>query len=166
MISFYVPGMPMTQGSKTAFVIPGRHGRKQRVVVTESTGEEGKCWRAQVRDAAIAAWGDFRPPLDGPVAVVFRFDVLRPLCHFTAGRVKILRRSAPAFPTKRPDVLKWARSVEDSLTSVIYRDDSQIVTELLLKRYALAWGAQVELYAEPDDVLQLPECKQLSLAIR
>jgi Holliday junction resolvase RusA-like endonuclease len=35
----------------------------------------------------------------------------------------------------KPDVLKLARAVEDALTGILYRDDAQIVTEVLRKRY-------------------------------
>ena len=44
-------------------------------------------------------------------------------------------RMTPPFPTARPDLLKLARAVEDAIQSVVYRNDSQIVDEVLHKRY-------------------------------
>ena len=47
----------------------------------------------------------------------------------------LLRPAAPKHPTTRPDVLKLARAIEDSLTGVLWHDDSQIVSEHLRKHY-------------------------------
>jgi Holliday junction resolvase RusA-like endonuclease len=164
VVSFWVAGRPRTQGSKRAFIVPRKGGGRPRVVLTDDAGEEGKAWRSQVRDAALAAWGDFRPALEGPVSVTFTFHTLRPQSHFGSGRnCEQLKEHAPAFPVSRPDVLKCARAIEDSLTSVIWRDDAQIVTELLLKRYGKVQGVQVDVYADAHSVLEHPDAKQLML---
>ena len=78
----------------------------------------------------------------------------RPSNHFGTGKNAGVRKdSAPYFPIVRPDVLKIARGIEDALTGVIYRDDSQIVDEHLMKRYGEP--ARVEIIVEEvtDDVL-------------
>jgi Holliday junction resolvase RusA-like endonuclease len=62
-----------------------------------------------------------------------RFYVPRPKGHLNAkGEVK---KSAPAFVTTRPDALKLARAVEDACSKILYRDDSQIVSENISKHY-------------------------------
>jgi Holliday junction resolvase RusA-like endonuclease len=39
-------------------------------------------------------------------------------------------------PTKKPDVDNIAKSIQDALNKVLYRDDSQIVLLIVGKRYA------------------------------
>jgi Holliday junction resolvase RusA-like endonuclease len=73
----------------------------------------------------------------------------RPRAHFGA---RGLRPAAPAWPTVRPDVLKLARAVEDALTGLVWRDDSQIVVELLTKQYGEQASCEVlvaELGSQP-----------------
>jgi crossover junction endodeoxyribonuclease RusA len=143
-----------------------KDGSVGRPIIVDSSGEEGRAWRSQVRDAAIAAYGEFRKVLEGPIAVAFEFHLLRPKGHYGTGRnSNFLRDGAPSHPCGMPDVLKLARAVEDSLTSVVWRDDAQIVSELLLKRYGDTEGVQVQVFQEADIVLQLPDAKQFELLL-
>ena len=164
VVSFWVAGRPRPQGSKRAFLPRRKDGTSGPVIIVDTSGEEGRAWRSQIRDAAIAAWGDFRPVLDGPLSVAFTFHLVRPKTHYGTGRnSNFLRDQAPSHPCGKPDVLKLARAVEDSLTSVIWRDDSQIVTELIAKRYGPTAGVLVQVFAEPETVNSLPEARQLTL---
>jgi hypothetical protein len=43
-ITFHVPGIPQTAGSKRAFVIPGKNGGKARAIVTDDN-PKGTDWR-------------------------------------------------------------------------------------------------------------------------
>lgn len=165
-VSFWVAGHPRPQGSKRAFLPKRKDGTFGRPVVVDSSGEEGRAWRSQVRDAAIAAYGEFKPVLDGPIAVAFEFHLLRPKGHYGTGRnSNFLKPGSPSHPAGMPDVLKLARAVEDSLTSVVWRDDAQIVSELLLKRYGTTEGVHVAVFAEPESVLQMPDAKQFTLPL-
>lgn len=78
--------------------------------------------------------------LDGPLSVEMIFYKPRPKSHFGTGRnAGLLKDSAPAFPTTRPDVLKLARAIEDGLSGgVIYSDDALIVSEGIAKRWCAA----------------------------
>lgn len=138
MISFTVHGTPQPAGSKRAFPIM-RNGRPG--VAVSDDNPKSKDWKLQVAQAARAAYAG--PLLDGPLQVSMVFVRPRPASHY--GK-KGPRASAPEWPTTRPDVLKLARAVEDSLTSVIWRDDAQIVREVLAK----CWGesAQVEIVVQ------------------
>jgi Holliday junction resolvase RusA-like endonuclease len=144
MIDFFVPGAPVAAGSKKAFPVHGRDGRTH-VAVTDDSGPKGVEWRAAIRHAAAAAIADVsdrdanRLLVDWcPVRLELAFVVARPRGHLaTRGGV---RPSAPSHPTTRPDVLKLARAVEDACTGILWRDDSQIVEELLAKRYAAVGG--------------------------
>lgn len=129
MITFFVPGLCKTAGSKRAFFRPGM---KFPVVVDACA--KSKDWKADVKQFAKAV-----APIalmDGPLRVTMEFRMPRPQGHFGSGKnAANLKPSAPAYPCGRPDVLKMARAVEDALTGVIWGDDSQIVDENLTKVY-------------------------------
>jgi len=128
-IRIIIHGPPATAGSKRGFV----HPSTGRVVITDDS-ERSKPWQAVVASAAADAMGD-RPLFDGPLSLYITFTFPRPKGHY--GR-RGLRPSAPLHPTVRPDLLKLARAVEDALTGVVWRDDAQIVDEMLRKRYGTA----------------------------
>ena len=127
MIKFFVPGIAKPGGSKKAFFNP-KTGRA--IVVDACKGN--KDWRSAVSSCAYEVMQG-RELIHDPIEVTFEFHMPRPKGHFGS---KGIRKSAPVFPATRPDVLKLARSVEDSLTGLVYADDSQIVTETLRKVYA------------------------------
>lgn len=130
VLQFTVYGEAATAGSKKAFPII-RGGQFIRNIVTDDVGAKGKSWRSAVQDAARAAFAR-DDLLRGALGVTFTFYVPRNKGHFGA---KGLKPSAPAYPAKRPDVLKLARAVEDAITGIVWADDAQIVDEHLEKRY-------------------------------
>lgn len=130
---FTVFGKAVGAGSKSIGMT-----KDKRPFVRPPTGKHGsdpKAWKesvAQVAGEAMNGSGLFV----GPLRVSFTFYRPRPSSHFGTGRnAGKLKPSAPAYPTGKPDVLKVARAVEDALTGVVYRDDAQIVFEVLEKRY-------------------------------
>jgi Holliday junction resolvase RusA-like endonuclease len=138
VLSFTVYGNAAPAGSK-------RHVGGGRIV---DSSKRSAPWKDQVAQAAALAYanaiGVFAPDaplLDGPLAVRMTFYVPRPKGHYSrrdaiGGFVTgALVPSAPAYPTTRPDVLKLARAVEDACTGIVWRDDAQIVSEWLQKRY-------------------------------
>ena len=129
-VSFVVYGKPQPAGSKRAFT------RGARTMVVDANAKS-RPWKQEVTGSAVRAMleqveGPNHKPLEGPLEVTLTFYVERPKGHY--GK-KGLRPTAPPTPTTRPDVLKLARAVEDAMTGVVYRDDAQIVWELLEKRY-------------------------------
>ncbi len=134
MIQFTVYGHAMPGGSKKAFVHPG----SGRAVIVDASNN--KSWRQEVACAAREAMerAGLADPLLCALSVSFVFYRPRPKGHHGTGRNEgVVKASAPAFPATRPDVLKLARAVEDSLTGIVYGDDAQIVDERLVKR----WGS-------------------------
>jgi Holliday junction resolvase RusA-like endonuclease len=128
LLTFEVFGTPQPAGSKRAFNWRARDGRSGTSIV--DANPKAKDWKLQVAAAAGAAYqGEL---LEGPLAIEFVFELPRPKGHF--GKRGLLV-SAPICPTGKPDVLKLARAVEDALSGIVYRDDSQIVDERLVKRY-------------------------------
>jgi Holliday junction resolvase RusA-like endonuclease len=138
MVEFTVYGTPAPAGSKKAVPMGGRWG-----VIDDS--KRSRPWKNDVaQQAGLAMAG--HEMLRGPIEVLFRFFVRRPKGHF--GK-RGLMPSAPAYPAKKPDVLKLARAVEDALSGVVYNDDAQIVHELLVKEYGEPERVEIEVRPMP-----------------
>ena len=141
MLSFWVPGVPQPGGSKKGFY----NAKLKRVLITEAAGKN-KDWRASVAQCGREAAKEI---LEGPLRVRFEFVFIRPKGHFGAGkREGTLKNSAPLFPAGRPDTTKLIRSTEDALTGILWRDDSQIVTQYGYKRYGNQAGALITVEVE------------------
>lgn len=137
-IRITVYGKAAPAGSKRAFMRPGM---KQPIVV--DANKAAKPWKQEVAAAAREVYQGAL--LDGPLAVRFVFYRPRPQGHFKKdGTLKAEGERAIA-PTARPDVLKLSRGVEDALTGVIWRDDAQIVTETLEKRWGEPARCEIEI---------------------
>lgn len=128
MIEFFVPGIPVPQGSIRGFVVNGR-------AVLTSDNTKLKPWRNSVTALAVAAMrGHDR--FENAVAVKYVFTMPRP---------KSVKR---AEPTVKPDLDKLVRAINDALTQAgVWRDDSQVVESREEKRYetaGLAPGVDIE----------------------
>ena len=96
-------------------------------------------WDAAVRAVALAAVGVRAAPpfVDTPMAVEVTFRLARPAGHWGKGKnAGKLAPSAPAFPRGKPDIDKLARSTLDSLTGIVFDDDSRVISLVLRKVYA------------------------------
>lgn len=120
VVQFHAAGMPKPQGSKRAFVVGNR------AVMTESNKAGHKDWRATVTAEATAAMAH-RSPEDGPLRLEVTFYLPRPKSHPKTRRT---------WPIARPDIDKLVRSIADSLTHVVWRDDSQVVELVARKTWA------------------------------
>lgn len=154
MIQFVVYGKPQTQGSTRVVPVKQKGGGyatdaagRPRLIPIHQKGPELRAWR---QDVAVAARSVYHGALiDSPLQVVMRFERPRPKSHYGTGRNSgRLKDSAPDFPTARPDLLKLARAVEDALTGVVWRDDSQIVDEHLIEE----WGDVYRLFVEVQEL--------------
>ena len=129
MIKFFVPGIPATAGSKTGFYNP----KIKRVIMTPANKRQ-KPWIAVVRLAAERAYQG--SPLIGPIHLNIVFTLPRPRSHFGSGRNEAsLKAKAPLYHTKTPDLTKMTRAIEDALIGVVWKDDSQVVKQTVLKAY-------------------------------
>ena len=138
-IAFTIHGTPRPAGSK-------RHVGNG--VIIDSSGAKGREWRASIQAAAREHAGEL---LRGPLQVVMNFYQPRPKCHYGSGKnASMLKASAPTHPTGRPDCLKLARQVEDSLTNVLWKDDAQIVSEHLSKNYGEPARCEVSVWTIND----------------
>lgn len=134
-LEFTAYGVAKPAGSKTAYAFKRKNGSLGASVVDAC--KTTKPWQAVVssaaQDAMINLSDDAAFIFDAALIASFRFYVPRPKSHYNSKGE--LKANAPAFVTKKPDVLKLARAVEDAMTGIVYRDDSQIVQEHLFKSY-------------------------------
>jgi Holliday junction resolvase RusA-like endonuclease len=87
--------------------------------------------------------------LEGPLRVRFDFVFPRPKGHFGSGKnATVLKRNAPQYPVVKPDATKVIRSTEDALKGILWRDDSQIVTQAATKRYGTQAGCLIRVVQE------------------
>jgi Holliday junction resolvase RusA-like endonuclease len=145
IVEFAVYGAPEPRGSKQPFVIykdrknkvPARRPDGSIVITTTDDNPQSKAWMNKV-----AAHGRQRytvPPVEGAALNVgCTFFVARPGGHYGTGRnARMVKDSAPARPSVRPDIDKLARGTLDALTGIVWKDDGQIVSLSLDERYAI-----------------------------
>lgn len=164
-IQFQVIGRPATQGSKRAMPIYRKGGQpvmKDGRMLTRVVEDNPRLadWRRQV---ALAARDEYDGPLlECPIQLCLHFERPRPKGHYGTGRnAGKLKEAAPFYPTSRPDLGKLTRAVEDALTGVLYRDDSQIVYLVLTKGWGQVFSVEVSVAAltAGHDVLETLEAR-------
>jgi crossover junction endodeoxyribonuclease RusA len=128
-ITLTVFGTPEAQGSKRAFVVPGKGGGKPRAVVVDNAKVELKTWRQEITRTAIQMTGGPHEPdkLPFPAGVPVLVYM-----HFYLDRPPSVKRELPAV---KPDWDKLARAVGDALIGVVYGDDCQVVRAKVAKDY-------------------------------
>lgn len=140
IVEFFVPGNKIaTAGSKTAFKTASGQ------MVYRHASKFTKPWMDTVKMFAMGAYtGDIQM---GPLGLIIWFQMTRPKGHYGTGRNEgVLKEWAlQRRPTGKPDVSKCVRAIEDALTGIVFKDDSQVVYILTNKRYADKTGAYIEI---------------------
>lgn len=122
MLVVTVSGTPAPQGSK-------KHVGNGRMV---ESSKALRPWRKHVTETVTASLGDWELTKD-PIKVRISFELQRPE---SVSNPK--RKNWREHPTVKPDVDKLARAILDSLTGVVYVDDSQVIKLTVEKRYVEA----------------------------
>lgn len=109
-------------------------------------------WDSAVRAVAVSIIGPCTAPpfVDTAISVEITFRLARPGGHWGKGKnAGKLAPSAPLFPRGNPDIDKLARSTLDSLTGIVFDDDSRVISLMLRKVYAEpgAEGASISVRA-------------------
>lgn len=127
-------------GSKRGFYRPGLG---VRIVDANPKSRE---WKNLVaKEAGLVARGF----LEGPLLLEATFYRPRPASHYGSGKNRgQVKASAPAFPDTRPDTTKLLRGIEDAMQGVLYRDDAQIVRQIVAKE----WGAPARVEIRVQEV--------------
>lgn len=141
---FEVIGLPVQQGSKSAFVRDGK------AVMTEAAGAKHEAWRTVVAQAArdvadqVAAEGTI-VPIDGPIALDVEFRFPCPTSRSASHRAEAA--AIGAWRTVTPDLDKLVRSIGDALTAGgLIRDDARICRCVAEKFEVTGWtGARIRL---------------------
>jgi len=115
---FTVQGKPQPQGSHRAFMPKGA-----RFPVVTDSNRNLKQWRDLT--SVVAQDYALEELYEGPVLLVIDFYFQRP---------KSLPKKVQHH-LKKPDLSKLIRSIEDSLTNVIWCDDSQVIEVRATKSY-------------------------------
>ena len=127
---FFVPGIGRTAGSKSAF-----KDKNGKVQLTHA-GKYSKDWMDSVKWFALKEYGKRQVLLTCPIALKLTFFRQRPQGHYGTGRnIGQLKASAPRYPTPKPDLTKLTRAVEDAITGIVWKDDSQVVKQETEKLY-------------------------------
>jgi Holliday junction resolvase RusA-like endonuclease len=133
-VRFVIPGPPVAKGRPRAFRIgngvrmhtPERTQRYENLVAIEA-------------DHAMAG----EKPLLGPVAAFF--DVALPVPASWSKKKRAAALAGDVRPTSKPDLSNLAKSVEDGMNKIVYRDDSQITELTIRKRYSEKPGLLVRI---------------------
>lgn len=128
-IRITVYGIAKPAGSKRAFTLRRKNGKIG--VGIEDSCESLPEWMASVAAAASIAMGG-RDPMTCPLSVFITVVLPRPKGDYRANGE--LKPSAPAHHTKKPDATKLQRGIEDAMTGIVWKDDSQVVRICTEKR--------------------------------
>jgi Holliday junction resolvase RusA-like endonuclease len=136
---------PMPAGSKRAFAIRKGGVPTGRIAVVDAC-KESRSWKdAVANESAIAMRKESAHMLsDCPIFLTVKYYLPRPASHFGSGKnAAVVKASSPRFPISKPDVLKLTRAVEDAMTGIVWRDDSQVVCERIEKHYGSPVRAEI-----------------------
>ena len=124
-VEFFVPGQPVGKGRPRATV---RAGRAR--LYTPAKTEKYEARVALFAQQAMAG----RPVIAGPVAL--SVTALFPIPASWPKKRQAAARAGTEHHTKRPDADNCAKAILDGLNGVVWKDDSQVVTLSIEKRYA------------------------------
>ena len=121
-----IPGKPIAKARPRFF----KRGKHVQTYNSQET-EEGK-W---MQIALSQIDGEL---LSGPLCLDIEFVMPRPKYHFGTGQnANILKRSAPYWHTKKPDIDNLIKFAMDCLNNIAWSDDKCIAKVDAIKRYTL-----------------------------
>lgn len=133
IISFKIPGVVVAQGRPRASSMGG----KVRMYDPPKSRE----YKKYVKD--VAQYYAPTMPLEGPLSM--RIVICREYLKSFTKKQRFQAEDGALMPITKPDIDNTAKSIMDSLNGLIYKDDSQIVELVLLKKYAEESCAYVEI---------------------
>jgi Holliday junction resolvase RusA-like endonuclease len=123
-LTITLAGAPQGKGRARGVLRAGRIGHY--------TPAATRSYEAMVRSAAMDALAG-RPPLDLPLQ--FDLRAVFPVPGSWSERKRQKALAGEIKPAKRPDLDNIAKTWNDALIGVVYRDDALIVQMSLVKRY-------------------------------
>lgn len=136
LLHLQVPGDPVPKG-RPRLTVQGGHARAY-------TPAKTRTYEAKIADAARDAFNG--EPYDCPLAVELHASLAVPKSWSKRKRAEAL--DGTVFPTgPRADCDNIAKAVLDALNGIVWRDDGQIVSLFVSKRYADVPGVCLEVLA-------------------
>ena len=87
-----------------------------------------------------------KAPMEGALEVNMIFVFERPKSHFGTGRNEgVLKKTAPKFHTKKPDIDNLEKFAADCLNKLAWKDDSQIIISKTMKLYGQVAKTKIEI---------------------
>ena len=138
-IKFWIPGKPATKGSTRSFKDRGGNVR------TVAASPKLAMFEAMIRETSSKEWSKHHSgPSDKPFDLDVGYHVIRPKSHWKRGdREGFLKLDHPLYMTKKPDLSKVIRAVEDGMIKIVYVDDAQIRKITAIKMYSLTEGVWI-----------------------
>jgi len=128
-IEFFVEGIPKPAGSKRALM------KNDKIVVFDMS--KNRDWKRDVQIIAKKRMNELGMKLfEGPLRMKLTFYMPIP---------KHLKNKDLLFHTKKPDLTKLIRCVEDAMTGIVYVDDRYICEQICRKYYGNKIGVEVEI---------------------
>lgn len=131
------------------FEVLGKAVGKQRARIVRRgnftvgvTPEKTVRYESLVRDEAFKKWGDKAPLQD---ALDMRVLIGCPIPVSYSGKKRAAALAGQIHPTVKPDMSNIVKAIEDALNAVVYRDDSQIVSQRLVKKFAETPSVRVQI---------------------
>lgn len=116
--SFFVPGIPVPKGSAKSFWNKKAH----KIVTMQDNRDKQQPWSSLI---SMMAQAQGLRPSERPCKLSMDFVFPRPKGHLRSNGYE-LKPSAPKHHIGKPDLDKLKRCVQDALTGIAYRDDSQV----------------------------------------
>lgn len=122
MVSFTIPGNPVAQGR------PRAARRGNRIMMYDP--KPSKDYKEYVANIAK----EYAPEEPTEAALGVQMKIYREIPKSTTKKDRKLINEGLKRPVVRPDASNYAKGIEDALSGIIYKDDSQIV-DLHIKKY-------------------------------
>lgn len=145
VVRFTVYGTASPAGSKTSGV------KKDGGRFVRDSNPASAAWKGEVKAVA----GKLMERADGgmllgPLTMSLEFYRARPGNHYKSdGKTLSKKGEETPYPISRPDSTKLTRGVEDAMTGIVYRDDSQIVQQIIKKWWGTPARVEVTLSVIP-----------------
>lgn len=132
-VTFVVPGTPVGKGRPK---VSSRGGKFAQLYTPEKTAN----YEGLVAHTGQSAMNG-RPLIEG--AVFVDLDIRLPVPASWSKRKQLLALDGQVFPTKKPDADNVIKAIFDGLNGVVWKDDVQVVSAQMQKRYSSVPGVRV-----------------------
>ena len=148
-VRIIVPGEAKTERKRQGF-FKDKAGNTHVGARTDTP--DRKSYKSIVRLCAAKAMGE-RPPLEGPVSVVWIVYRLKPGREPQRGWRPTRSDPWPSFWWRKPDLTNYWKLIEDALTGIVWKDDAQVCEKAEKKQFGERARVEivVQALAEPTE---------------